>query len=91
LNGGASLNKVLASNEQGRQHYQNPDLFMLEIANTALNFRHLDRSLNEYLRFLDKNPANLYFISNQCRIIIAEDSSLVSVIGSTRHRATTPC
>jgi len=72
--------QVLSLYEQARRQYQNPDLFMLEIANTALNYRLFDRSLNEYLRFLEKNPANLYFISNQCRLIIAEDPGLADVI-----------
>ncbi len=79
--------QVLALYEQARQQYRNQDLFMLEIANTALNFRLYDRSLREYLNFLDKNPANLYFISNQCRMIVAEDSTLVSVIAEYAARS----
>lgn len=72
--------QVLSLYDQARQQYQNPELFVLEIANSALNFRLFDRAINEYLRFLEKNPANLYFVSNQCKLIIAEDPSLVDVI-----------
>lgn len=72
--------QVLQLYRDARVRLNNQDLFMLEMANSALNYRQYGIALNEYLRFLDKNPANLYFINNQCRTIIGEDSTQIAVI-----------
>lgn len=72
--------QVLRLYELGRQRLGDPELFALEYANSALNYQRYEQALREYLRWLDKNPGNLYFINNQCKIIIDADSTLVWVI-----------
>lgn len=76
--------------QMARKNFGNESLFSLEIANSALNYRQLELSLREYLRYLDQNPANLYFVSNQCKTIIKEDSTLVSVLGAFSSGAVNP-
>ncbi len=73
--------QVLQLYRDARVQRGNPELFRLELANAALNYRRFDTALQEYLAFLDKNPANLYFINNQCKTILSEDPRLMSVIG----------
>ena len=73
--------QVLQLYRDARVQRGNPELFRLELANAALNYRRFDTALQEYLAFLDKNPANLYFINNQCKTILSEDPRLISVIG----------
>jgi predicted Zn-dependent protease len=72
--------KTLQLYREARQRLGNAELFRLEMANTALNYRQYDVALDEYLKFLDKNPANLYFINNQCKTILKEDSTRIEVI-----------
>jgi len=55
---------------------------MLEIANTALNYRLFERALNEYLSFLETNPGNIYFISNQLKTILTEDPAMIAVVAA---------
>jgi len=79
--------QVLQLYQQARQQHNNNELFMLEIANTALNFRQFTLALQEYLRFLDKNPANLFFINNQVKTILSEDSTMIAVVGEQAKEA----
>ncbi|HPS37920.1 MAG TPA: hypothetical protein PL124_00750 [Candidatus Cloacimonadota bacterium] len=72
--------QVLQLYDSARTYYHNNDLFILEIANSALNFRQLPRAMDEYLRFIVLNPGNIYFINNQIKTIISEDSTLVDQI-----------
>ncbi len=73
--------QVLRLYKDARQRQGKPELFTLEIANAALNYRLFKEALTEYLNFLEKNPANLFFIKNQCGIIINEDPSMLAEIG----------
>ncbi|MDD4223061.1 MAG: tetratricopeptide repeat protein [Candidatus Cloacimonetes bacterium] len=73
--------QVLRLFEDARLRRGDPDLFRLEIGNAALNFRRFDLALTEYLSFLEKNPANLYFVNNQCKTILKEDPSRIKTIG----------
>jgi len=73
--------------EQSRQIYQearrrknDPQLFRLEIANAALNASLFDLALSEYLAFLDKNPGNIFFITNQCKIILNQNPECIKTI-----------
>jgi len=72
--------QVLRLYQLGRQQFNNPELFSLEYANSALNYQRYELALREYLRWLDRNPGNLYFINNQCKLVLEADSSLVYVI-----------
>lgn len=82
--------QVLALYQNGRTHYNSHDLFMLEIANAALSYRLYDRALAEYLRFLDTNPNNLFFVNNQCKLILAEAPEMLSVISNYAIDSTNP-
>lgn len=64
----------------GRRNFNDPNLFALEYANSALYAQRYDLAINEYLSWLERNPANLYFVNNQCKTILEADSTLISVI-----------
>ena len=68
--------------QSARDHFNNQDLFTLETANAALNFRRLDLALSKYLQWLKLNPNNLYFVNNQVKTILQEDASLIEQIGA---------
>lgn len=82
------FDQVLRLYELGRTKYNNPDLFILEYANSALNYQRYELALTEYLRWLDKNPANLYFVNNQCKTILDADSTLIEVISEAAQGGT---
>lgn len=64
----------------GRNNFNDPNLFALEYANSALYAQRYELALNEYLSWLERNPANLYFVNNQCKTILEADSTLINVI-----------
>lgn len=72
---------ALSLYHHARDTYRNDDLFSLEIANAALNFRIYEQAIREYLRFLDKNPANIFFVNNQIKLILTEAPQLITLIG----------
>lgn len=72
--------RVLQLYEDARSKRGNPDLFRLEMANAALNYRRFDLALHEYLTFLEKNPGNLFFVNNQCKTILTEDPGSIEAI-----------
>lgn len=76
------FDQVLRLYRDARKQLGKPDLFRLEIANSALNFRQFDVAVSEYLTWLEQNPPNLYFVNNQCKTIIKEDPSMLRVIGN---------
>lgn len=73
--------QVLQLYKDARSQLNKPELFQLEIANSALNYRLFSEALQEYLTWLEKNPANLFFVNNQCKIIINEDPSMLQELG----------
>ncbi len=79
--------QVLQLYQDARQRLGKPDLFRLETANAAMNYKLFDTALNEYLAYLEKNPANLYFINNQCQTILMEDPSRIEVIGDYARKS----
>ncbi len=81
---------VLRLYEDARARSGNPNLFRLEIANAALNYRLFDQALTEYLTFLEQNPANLYFVNNQCKTILKEDPSRIATIGEFAETSANP-
>ena len=64
----------------GRTNFKDPNLFALEYANSALYAQRYELALSEYLSWLERNPANLYFINNQCKTILEADSTLIGTI-----------
>ncbi len=81
---------VIRLYEEARVRRGNPELFRLELANAALNYRRFDQALREYLAFLEKNPANLYFVNNQCKTILKEDPSRIQTIGEFAAASANP-
>jgi len=76
--------------QNARTHYKDNDLFGIEIANTAMNYRLYQRAITEYLRYLEQNAQNSYYVSNQCRLILKEDSTMVDVIASYSQKSQNP-
>jgi tetratricopeptide (TPR) repeat protein len=81
---------VLRLYEEARARRGNPDLFQLEIANAALNYRRFEQALREYLSFLEKNPSNIYFVNNQCKTILRENPELIAIIGEFAETSANP-
>lgn len=81
---------VLRLYEEARARRGNPDLFRLEIANAALNYRRFEQALREYLSFLEKNPSNIYFVNNQCKTILRENPELIAIIGEFAETSANP-
>ena len=82
--------QVLSLYTDARKYLKNNDIFLLEVANTALNFRQLEQSTAEYLRFLELNPANIFFINNQIKIILQEDPGLIAQIEAKARAVNSP-
>ncbi len=82
--------RVLELYQEAREKRNNPELFRLEMANAALNYRRFDLALHEYLTFLEKNPGNLFFVNNQCKTILAEDPGSIDAIGDFAQRGSSP-
>lgn len=72
--------QVLELYDNARKRFSNPDLFTMEIANSALNYRLFPRAIREYMRYLELNPGNLYFVNNQIKTIVKEDPSMVEIV-----------
>jgi thioredoxin-like negative regulator of GroEL len=82
--------QVIQLYQDARFRRKNPELFRLEIANASLNYRLFDQALLEYLAFLDKNPANLFFVNNQCKTILKEDSTRIATLGDYAGKSGNP-
>ena len=76
--------------QEARRRKNDPELFRLEIANAALNASLFDLALSEYLAFLDKNPANIFFITNQCKIILNQNPECISTISDYAESSANP-
>jgi len=76
--------------QEARRRKNDPELFRLEIANAALNASLFDLALSEYLAFLDKNPANIFFITNQCKIILNQNPECISTIADYAESSANP-
>ncbi|HRY83215.1 MAG TPA: tetratricopeptide repeat protein [Candidatus Cloacimonadota bacterium] len=82
--------QVLKLYTDARKNLKNNDIFLLEVANTALNFRQLEQSTTEYLRFLELNPSNIFFINNQIKLILQEDPGLIRLIEGKARAVNNP-
>lgn len=76
--------------QEARRRKNDPQLFRLEIANAALNASLFDLALSEYLAFLDKNPGNIFFITNQCKIILNQNPECIKTIRDYTESTTNP-
>ncbi|MFO7660115.1 MAG: hypothetical protein R6V77_04310 [Candidatus Cloacimonadaceae bacterium] len=64
--------------EQARTALNRNEHFSMEIGNAAFNSQLYDKALNEYIRFLESQPGNVYFVSNQVKNILADNPDLLS-------------
>ena len=64
--------------EQARTAMNRNELFAMEIGNAAFNSQLYDKALSEYIRFLEYQPGNIYFVSNQIKNILTENPDLLS-------------
>ncbi len=80
---------AIAIYEFGRTNFHDVNAFRMEIANAALRNRQYDKALTEYLAFLDKNPANVYFVNNQVKTILLENPLLIDKIKVFAEKSTT--
>jgi len=76
------FDKSLDLYKSARQKMGRPDLFQMEIANAGLNIRQFDLAISEYLTYLIRNPGNQYFVNNQLKTILQEDSTRIDAIGA---------
>lgn len=78
----AFYDKVMDLYTMARNRLGKPDLFRLEMANTALNYRQFEKAIREYMAYTENNPPYLFFTNNQLKTILQEDSSLISVVSA---------
>lgn len=63
--------------EQGRTAIGNDKLFRMEIGNSAYNSHLYEKALTEYIVFLETQPGNLFFVSNQLKNIFTDNPELI--------------
>jgi len=66
--------------EQGRNTLKKDNLFSMEIGNAAYNSQLYDKAITEYISFLEIQPGNVYFVSNQVKNILAENPELINLL-----------
>jgi len=64
--------------EQARLALNRIDLFGMEIGNAAFSSQLYDKAMTEYIRFLENQPGNIYFVSNQLKNILIENPDLIT-------------
>jgi tetratricopeptide (TPR) repeat protein len=74
--------------EQGRKALNRNDLFCMEIGNTAYNSQLYDKAMTEYVRFLEVQPGNVYFVSNQVKNILNENPELITQLRTMAKSST---
>ncbi len=63
--------------EQGRKALNNDNLYSMEIGNSAYYSHIYDKAMTEYIRFLEAQPGNLFFVSNQMKNILTDNPELI--------------
>jgi len=64
--------------EQARTALNRNDVFAMEIGNAAFNSQLYDKAIIEYVKILESQPGNVYFVSNQIKNILIENPDLIS-------------
>jgi len=64
--------------EQGRKTLSNDNLFNMEIGNAAFYSHVYEKAITNYVRFLEAQPGNLYFVNNQFKTIFSENPELIT-------------
>ncbi len=66
--------------EQGRAALGKTDIFNMEIGNNAFNSHIYDKAITEYIRYLEAQPGNIYFVGNQLKAILKENPDLITLV-----------
>ena len=64
--------------EKARKTLNRNDLFNMEIGNSAFYSHNYPLAMIEYIRFLEAQPGNLYFVSNQLNTMLGENPELIN-------------
>ena len=78
----AFYDKVIELYTMARIQLGKPDLFRLEMANTAMNYHQLEKAIYEYMAYTENNPVYMFYTNNQLKTILQEDSTLISVVSA---------
>jgi len=78
----AFYDKVIELYTRARIQLGKPDLFRLEMANTAMNYHQLEKAIYEYMAYTENNPVYMFYTNNQLKTILQEDSTLISVVSA---------
>jgi len=74
------LEKSLELYNQARKTLKNPDLFIMEMANAAFSYRQYPLAIQEYIKLLEKQPENFWYIKNQCLQMLTENPDILKDI-----------
>jgi tetratricopeptide (TPR) repeat protein len=66
--------------EQGRKALGRNDAFTMEIANSSFYSHQYDKAVTEYICYLEQQPGNIYFVSNQLSSILNENPDQLSQV-----------
>ncbi len=78
----AFYDKVIELYTRARNQLGKPDLFRLEMANTAMNYRQFEKAIREYMAYTENNPVYMFYTNNQLKTILQEDATLISVVSA---------
>ena len=78
----AFYDKVIELYTRARIQLGKPDLFRLEMANTAMNYHQLEKAIYEYMAYTENNPVYMFYTNNQLKTILQEDATLISVVSA---------
>lgn len=63
--------------QQGRKTLNRNDIFLMETGNAAFYSHQYDLAVQEYIRFLEAQPGNVYFVGNQLNVMLTENPDLI--------------
>ncbi|MBP7333341.1 MAG: tetratricopeptide repeat protein, partial [Candidatus Cloacimonas sp.] len=78
----AFYDKVIELYTRARNQLGKPDLFRLEMANSAMNYHQFEKAIREYMAYTENNPVYMFYTNNQLKTILQEDSTLISVVAA---------
>ena len=78
----AFYDKVIELYTRARNQLGKPDLFRLEMANTAMNYHQFEKAIREFMAYTENNPVYMFYTNNQLKTILQEDATLISVVSA---------
>jgi thioredoxin-like negative regulator of GroEL len=64
--------------QQGRKALNRTDIFLMETGNAAFYSHQYELAVQEYIRFLETQPGNVYFVGNQLNVMLTENPDLIA-------------